>query len=68
MQFTFQRNNIYTMKYLRLFKESASGRELIRTAEKGDAREVERLIKGGVHLDIRDNGGWTALISLMSVF
>jgi ankyrin repeat protein len=50
------------MKYLRLFKESASGSELISTAKRGDVREVERLIRIGIDLDIRDNWGWTALI------
>jgi ankyrin repeat protein len=51
------------MKYLKLFKESVDDRELISAARRGDVREVERLIKAGVHLDISDNdGGCTALI------
>ena len=50
------------MKYLKLFKESVDDRELIRAAERGNVREVERLIKGGVDLNIRGIWGWTALI------
>jgi ankyrin repeat protein len=50
------------MKYLRLFKESVDSRELIGAAERGDVQEVERLIKSGVDLNIRDNWGRTALI------
>jgi uncharacterized protein len=62
MQLTFQRNNIYIMKYLRLFKESVSGEELISAAERGRAKEVERLIRSGADLNTVDNWGWTALI------
>ena len=50
------------MKYLKLFKESASGWEFISASRRGDVREVERLIKGGANLDIRSNEGKTALI------
>ena len=50
------------MKYLKLFKESVDSKELIRAVKRGDVQEVERLIKAGVDLNIRDNGGWTALI------
>jgi ankyrin repeat protein len=51
------------MKYLRLFKESVAGEELIMAARRGDVSEVEILIKSGTNLDIRDNWGCTALIS-----
>ena len=50
------------MKYLKLFKESVDSKELIRDASRGDVLEVERLIKSGADLNIRDNDGWTALI------
>jgi ankyrin repeat protein len=57
------------MKYLRLFKESVDNEKLIRAANRGYVREVERLIKAGVDLDIIRNNtlharydGWTALI------
>jgi uncharacterized protein len=64
MQLTFQRNNIYIMKYLRLFKESVDSEELIDAAKSGDVREVERLIRSGVHLNISrdDDDGWSALV------
>jgi len=50
------------MKYLKLFKESVGGEELISAAKSGDVKEVERLIRSGVDLDSRDDGGWTALM------
>ena len=50
------------MKYLKLFKESVDSRELISAARKGDVGEVERLIRSGANLNIRSDGGWTALI------
>ena len=54
------------MKYLKLFKESVDFREsandVISAAKSGDVGEVERLIRSGVDINIRDNGGNTALI------
>jgi ankyrin repeat protein len=50
------------MKYLKLFKESVGGEELISATKSGDVGEVERLIRSGVDLDIRDDGGNTALM------
>jgi ankyrin repeat protein len=52
------------MKYLRLFKESVDSEELIDAAKSGDVREVERLIRSGVHLNISrdDDDGWSALV------
>jgi serine/threonine-protein phosphatase 6 regulatory ankyrin repeat subunit B len=49
------------MKYLRLFKESVSDEEFIDAASRGDVSGVERLIRSGVDLNIRNNWGWTAL-------
>ena len=50
------------MKYLKLFKESVSGEELISAAERGRVKEVERLIRIGANLNTVDIDGWTALI------
>ena len=50
------------MKYLRLFKESVSGEELISAASSGDVEWAERLIRIGTHLNTVDIDGWTALI------
>ncbi|MCK4319157.1 ankyrin repeat domain-containing protein [Candidatus Micrarchaeota archaeon] len=36
--------------------------KLLKAAEKGDTREVERLIQEGVDIDAKDNYGWTALL------
>jgi hypothetical protein len=41
------------MRYLKLFKESVGGSEdLISAARRGNVKEVERLIRSGVDLEI----------------